>query len=66
MYQAISDFLARATIKISQTMLILDIKGAQKPDKPAFIWFAEKPKNAGYFSDCMLEQRKGIVTRLDV
>ena len=65
-YQALPDFLAEIHYKDITDSANTVHQAAWKTDKSAFMWFAENPKNAGYFNDYMLHRRKGMTTWLDV
>lgn len=66
MYQAMPDFLAKIHYQDITDNTNTVHQAAWKTDKPAFMWFAEHPKNASYFNDYMLHRRKGMPTWLDV
>ena len=65
-YQALPDFLAEIHYKDVTDSANTVHQAAWKTDKSAFMWFAEHPKNAGYFNDYMLHRRKEMATWLDV
>ena len=65
-YQAMPDFLAKIHYQNITDNANTVHHAAWKTDKPPFMWFAEHPKNAGYFNDYMLHRHKGMATWLNV